>query len=111
MTINPQLCIGLLNMQSMYIDNDLLDNLLSQIMERFDKLDKMLDRMNRLKECVGGDTLLDNHDMCALLGITKRTLARYRQRKVVRYYMIEGKAYYKASEIEEFLQSKGKSIK
>jgi excisionase family DNA binding protein len=46
--------------------------------------------------------------MCQLLGITKRTLARYRQKKLIRFYTIRGKVWYKASEVEEFLKKKGK---
>ena len=66
--------------------------------------------MNKLKECLEGDTLLDNYDLCQLLGITKRTLARYRQKKYVTYYMIDGRTYYKASEVEAFLNQKGKVL-
>lgn len=62
----------------------------AQIMERFDRIERALERMNKLKECLDGDTLLDNYDLCRLLGITKRTLARYRQKKLVTYYMIDG---------------------
>ncbi len=51
---------------------------------------------------------LDNQDMCELLGITKRTLARYRQKKLVTYYMIDGRTYYKSSEVKEFLNRKGR---
>ena len=72
----------------------------AQIMERFDRIERALERMNKLKECLDGDTLLDNDDLCRLLGITKRTLARYRQKKLVTYYMIDGRTYYKASEVE-----------
>ena len=68
----------------------------AQIMERFDRIER--------------DTLLDNYDLCRLLGITKRTLARYRQKKLVTYYMIDGRTYYKASEVEAFLNQKGKSL-
>ena len=57
----------------------------AQIMERFDRIERALERMNKLKECLDGDTLLDNYDLCRLLGITKRTLARYRQKKLVTY--------------------------
>mgnify|MGYP000572366298 CR=1 FL=1 len=74
----------------------------AQIMERFDRIERALERMNKLKECLDGDTLLDNYDLCRLLGITKRTLARYRQKKLV--------TYYKASEVEAFLNQKGKSL-
>lgn len=78
------------------------------IMQRFDRLDRKVERLNKLRDCFDGDKLLDNQDMCMLLGVTKRTLARYRQKKLVRYYMIDGKTYYKASEIDEFLNNKGK---
>ena len=76
----------------------------AQIMERFDRIERALERMNKLKECLDGD------DLCRLLGITKRTLARYRQKKLVTYYMIDGRTYYKASEVEAFLNQKGKSL-
>ena len=92
------------------INNENAHKMFSLIMERFDKIDRALERMNKLKECFDGDTLLDNYDLCQLLGITKRTLARYRQKKLVTYYMIDGRTYYKASEIQEFLQMKGKSL-
>ena len=81
----------------------------ASLMERFDKMERAFERMNKLKDCLDGDTLLDNYDLCRLLGVTKRTLARYRQKKLIRYYMIDGRTYYKASEIQEFLQMKGKS--
>ena len=78
-----------------------------QLMERFDKREKMLERQNKMKECLDGDTLLDNYDLSKLLGVTHRTLARYRQKKLIRYYMIDGRTYYKASEINDFLKMKG----
>ncbi|WP_370795126.1 helix-turn-helix domain-containing protein [Bacteroides stercorirosoris] len=92
------------------IDRETFQAMLHQIMERFDKIERTLERMNKLKECLEGDTLLDNHDLCQLLGITKRTLARYRQKKLVTYYMIDGRTYYKASEIEDFLNQKGRTM-
>ena len=33
----------------------------AQIMERFDRIERALERMNKLKECLDGDTLLDNY--------------------------------------------------
>ena len=54
----------------------------NRMMERFDRIEKMIERMNKMKECLDGDTLLDNYDLCKLLGVTYRTLARYRQKKL-----------------------------
>ena len=68
------------------IDRETFQMMLHQIMERFDQ------------------------DMCELLGVTKRTLARYRQKKLVTYYMIDGRTYYKASEVQDFLNRKGKVL-
>ncbi len=45
-----------------------------------------------------------NKDMLAILRVTKRTLARYRQKNLVPYYMISGKCYYKVSDVEQFLK-------
>ena len=81
--------------------------MLHQIMERFDKIEDRLGRMNRQTAALEGDKLLDNQDMCELLGVT---LARYRQKKLVTYYMIDGRTYYKASEVQEFLNRKGKVL-
>jgi predicted site-specific integrase-resolvase len=58
---------------------------------------------------LNGDKLLDNQDMCQLFGVCKRTIARYRQKKLIRFYTIRGKVWYKASEVEEFLKKKGKN--
>lgn len=90
--------------------NETVHTMFTSLMERFDKMERAFERMNKLKDCLDGDTLLDNYDLCRLLGVTKRTLARYRQKKLIRYYMIDGRTYYKASEIQEFLQMKGKSL-
>ena len=53
------------------INSESVQIMLMQIMERFDRIDRTLERMNKLKECLEGDTLLDNYDLCQLLGITK----------------------------------------
>ena len=90
------------------IDRETFQMMLHQIMERFDKIEDKLGRMNRQTSALDGDKLLDNQDMCELLGITKRTLARYRQKKLVTYYMIDGRTYYKLSEVKEFLNRKGR---
>jgi hypothetical protein len=89
---------------------DLLEDLRKLISSRFDGIEKKIDRMIRIKDALEGDDLLDNQDMCLLLGITKRSLARYRDKKLIRYYQVDRKTYYKASEIKEFLKSKGKQF-
>lgn len=93
-----------------YIDNETLERLMNTIAEGFARIEKKLERMNRLKECLDGDTLLDNVDLAELLGVSQRTLARYREKGLIRYYSMNdnGKNFYLASEIQEFLKSRGK---
>ena len=92
----------------MYLDRFRIEEMFRQIMERFDQIIEKLAVKAQVVHPLDGDKLLDNQDMCLLLGVTKRTMARYRQRKLVRYYIIAGKVYYKASEVQEFLKKKGK---
>ena len=94
----------------MYIDNEVLEKMIMTIVEGFDRIEKKLDRMNRLKDCLDGDTLLDNCDLAQLLGVTQRTIAHYREKGLIRYYQTDenGKNFYRSSEIREFLQQKGK---
>ena len=64
-----------------YIDNEILERLIGTMVEGFTRIEKKLDQMNRLKECMNGDRLLDNVDLAELLGVSQRTLARYRHKK------------------------------
>lgn len=87
--------------------NDFYENIekhLKQISLQLDKLDRKMDTLATVKECLDGDELLDNQDLCLLLGVTKQTLYRYRKKGVLKYYMVNnGKVYYKKSEIPGFL--------
>ena len=85
----------------MYIDNEVLEKMIMTMVEGFNRLEKKLDRMNRLKDCLDGDTLLDNCDLAQLLGVTQRTIARYREKGLIRYYQTDenGKNFYRSSEI------------
>jgi len=85
----------------------MLEEIRKQMNSRFDGVEKKLDRMITVKDVMDGDELLDNQDLCLLLGITKRTLATYRQKKLIPYYQGDRKTYYRASEVKEFLKRKG----
>ena len=54
-----------------YIDNEILERLIGTMVEGFTRIEKKLDQMNRLKECMNGDRLLDNVDLAELLGYEK----------------------------------------
>jgi hypothetical protein len=97
----------------MYIDNEVLEKMIMTIVEGFDRIEKKLDRMGRVKDYLNGDELLDNYDIAKLLNVSLRTVARYREKGLIRYYQTDdnGKNFYRSSEIQEFLQKRGKKDK
>ena len=94
----------------MYIDNEVLEKMIMTIVEGFDRIEKKLDRMGRVKDFMNGDELLDNYDIARLLNVSLRTGARYREKGLIRYYQTDdnGKNFYRSSEIQEFLLKRGK---
>ena len=50
----------------MYIDNEVLEKMIMTIVEGFDRIEKKLDRMGRVKDFMNGDELLDNYDIARL---------------------------------------------
>ena len=80
------------------------------ILEKLHLIDRKIDRMNNVKDAFEGEKILDNQDLCLMFNVSERTLLRYRKKGLINYYKTEGKTYYKASEVEKFLEkcSKGK---
>ena len=62
----------------MYTDKEEFEAWMERIMERFDRTDKTLERMMKRNNCLDGEELLDNQDLCLLLKVGIRTLQRYR---------------------------------
>ena len=58
-----------------YIDSEILEKLIATMVDGFARIEKKLERMNRQKECLDGDTLLDNVDLAELL--TARSVATH----------------------------------
>ena len=48
----------------MYVDGEVIEKMIVTILEGFERIERKLDRMNRLKDCFDGDELLDNVDLC-----------------------------------------------
>lgn len=73
-------------------------------MNKLEQIETMLQKLTENRDDPDTEKLLDNGDLTALFGITKRTLQRYRQKSVIPYYMVRGKPYYKAGEVRECLK-------
>ena len=80
-----------------------------EIVSRLDRIITLLTDLK--KETLVGDAAAamedyTNDDLRAILRVSKRTLARYRQKKLIPYYMTGGKVYYKVAEVQSFLKRK-----
>jgi excisionase family DNA binding protein len=78
--------------------------------EAFQQIVKRLEAINeKLNKEKGttplSDVWMDNQDVCELLHISKRTLQHYRDSGKLPFSQIGAKIYYKASDIDAFLQS------
>lgn len=90
----------------MNIDRENFEAWMERFLERFDKLDDKLDRVMKLKNCLDGEQILDNQDLCLLLNVSNRTLQRYRMKGILPYFNIDGRNYYRASDVHKLIREK-----
>ena len=74
-----------------------------QIMDSITSILSLL-KENRKKQPLS-DEWLDIQDVCQLLHISKRTLQSYRDTGIISFSQVGGKIYFKASDIEIFLEA------
>jgi|SRR5690554_1920324 len=77
---------------------------MERIMERFDMLGDHLDDLQKKRNSIDGEELLDNQDLLQMLKISNRSLQRYRSIGKLPYYTISGKLYYKLSDVHQFIR-------
>lgn len=72
------------------------------------KFEEFVNRMDML--CASSrqkkEKWLDNSDVCRLLNVSARTLQTYRDTGKLPYSQINSKIYYKASDVDAFIQRK-----
>ena|SRR5690606_3042375 len=77
---------------------------MERIMGRFDILSDHLDDVQKKRNSIDGEELLDNQDLLQMLKISNRSLQRYRSISKLPYYTISGKLYYKLSDVHRFIR-------
>lgn len=90
----------------MAINDENFEAWMERFMDRFDKLDNQLERMMKQKNWLDCEQILDNQDLCFLLNVTKRTLQRYRMKGILPYFNIDGRNYYRASDVHKLIREK-----
>ena len=77
---------------------------MERIMARLDMLSDNIDELQRRRNSIDGEELLDNQDLLQMLKISSRSLQRYRSVGKLPYYTISGKLYYKLSHVHHFIR-------
>lgn len=77
---------------------------MKRIMDRLDILDGHMDDIEKKRNSIDGEELLDNQDLLQMLKISNRSLQRYRSTGKLPYYTISGKLYYKLSDVHQFIR-------
>ncbi len=77
---------------------------MERIMERFDVLKQHIIDIQKQRNTIDGEELLDNQDLLQMLKISHRSLQRYRSSGKLPYYTISGKLYYRLSDVHQFIR-------
>ncbi|MDL2289860.1 helix-turn-helix domain-containing protein [Paludibacteraceae bacterium OttesenSCG-928-F17] len=80
-------------------------NTFDEIKSRFQNFRQKVNELCKNKRNKKLDEWLDNQYVCLRLNISPRTLQSYRDNRKIGFSKINHKIYYKASDIEKFLQS------
>ena len=97
----------------MFIESRDFEQWMKRIMERFDRLENMIEKPEEKKEMltVDGERLYDNQDLFFLFHICKRTLQRYRSECGLKSIRMEQKTYYRESDVKKFIEEQAEKKK
>jgi len=90
---------------TMHLNKESFEVWMERIMDRFDQLEKVIQKLNKRDNMLEGERLYDNQDVCQLLNISKRTLQRYRSNGELPFHSIYHKTYYKESDLHTFIRT------
>lgn len=88
----------------MFVTKENFETWMERIMDRFEKIDRKLDKLSKPRLMLDGEFLYDNQDLCHLLNVSKRTLQRYRSTGELKFQMVYGTTYYKESDVHDFIR-------
>jgi len=87
----------------------------SEVFHRFMKaihnLEKKFEDLKEEASKPLGEVWMGNEEICRLLSISKRTLQNYRDENMLPFSQINHKIYYRASDVNRFLNKNYKRVK
>lgn len=94
-------------MSSFFIDKT--DPHIAEILERLRRVNKILQKTETLVQpTLNNERFLTDEELSKILRVSRRTLQEYRLAGAIPYYLVQGKALYKESEIEKILNDSHK---
>ncbi|MDL2243290.1 helix-turn-helix domain-containing protein [Bacteroidales bacterium OttesenSCG-928-J19] len=90
----------------MFLDKDYFEDWMQRLLHLLEEIKKQQKAPKEEVQILlpDGDRLLDNHDLCRMLNLSKRTLQHYRSTGELPYEMIRHKTYYRESEVLKFIE-------
>jgi hypothetical protein len=79
-------------------EQELLSGIYTEVKEIKNKLP------DRTKEVITDIGFINNTELCRAMNISKKTAARWRSSKVIRFTKVGGMFYYKLADVKEMLQ-------
>ena len=78
------------------------------LVEKVKSLTAQADVVRRLFDPQMADGWIDSQDVCRALGVTKRTLQAYRDKRVLPYSTVGGKFFYREKDVADFVNHRMK---
>jgi len=94
--------MNVITMESAVFDN---------IMARLDKFEMVLKKTIRTSSYPLSERWLDTETLCKIFGCSKRTIQMYRDEHMLPFSQIKHTMYYRASDVEKFLNENLKIIR
>lgn len=93
--------------EQLFIDKT--DPHIAEILERLRRVNKILHKTETLVQpTLNNERFLTDEELSKILRVSRRTLQEYRSAGAIPYYLVQGKALYKESEIEKILNDSHK---
>ena len=91
----------------MYIDNDDFSVWMQKLYAKLEELCKDVRVLRNADRVLPeDDNLLDNQDLCLLLKVAPRTLTRYRKKGILPFLMLDGRCYYRVTDVHKLIREK-----
>ncbi len=75
------------------------------LFQGLEHMDKVLSQMeNTPRSLFHGERFLTDEELSKILRVARRTLQEYRNLRIIPYYLVQGKALYKESDIQKLLE-------